>query len=78
MQTVPIFYEGEISNSHPNTFIVKTESLFAHLSGKLISNNFSGVKIDFRFHKKSEQLALMAISSSNELILRCSQKEEKR
>ena len=33
--------------------------MFLYLSDKLISNNFSGVKIDFRFHKKSEQLAFM-------------------
>ena len=37
-------------------------SLFVDLSGKLISNNFTGAKMDFRFHKKSEQLALMPYS----------------
>ena len=40
-------------------FIVKTQSLFVDLASKLISNNFSGVKIDFQFHKKSEQLVLI-------------------
>ena len=33
--------------------------MFVDLSDKFISNNFSGVKMDFRFPKKSEQLALM-------------------
>ena len=43
-----------------NIFIVKTQLVtLADLSHKLISNNFSGVKMDFRFRKKSEQLALM-------------------
>ena len=31
----------------------------------LTSNNFSGVKMDFRFHKKSEKLALMLYVSQN-------------
>ena len=38
---------------------VKTYPLFVDLDVKLILNNFSGVKMDFRFDKKSEQLALM-------------------
>ena len=60
MPTVPIFYEWEIPDSHRNIFIVKTLSLFVDLSDKLISNIFSGVKINFRFRKKSEQLAVGA------------------
>ena len=61
MPTVPIFYEWEITDTHRNIFIDKTYSLFVDLSDKLISNNFSGVKMDFRFRKKSEQLALMIL-----------------
>ena len=41
--------------------MVKTQSLFVDLTEKLISTNFSGVKMDFRFYKKSEQLTLMAM-----------------
>ena len=59
MPTVPIFYEWEIPDSPRNIFIVKTELLFVNLIDNLIFNNFSGVEVDFRFHKKSEQLALM-------------------
>ena len=33
-------------------FTVKTPSLFLDLNGKLISNIFSGMKMDFRFLKK--------------------------
>ena len=62
--TVPIFYECEIPDSHRNIFIVKTELLFVDLIDNLISNNFSCVKMDFRFRKKSEQLALMVIRKS--------------
>ena len=54
-----IFSEWEIPDSHQNIFIVKTELLFVDLTDKLISNIFSGVKMDFRFLKKSEQLALI-------------------
>ena len=39
--------------------MVKTHFLFADLCDKLTSNNFSGVKMDFRFRRKSEQLALV-------------------
>ena len=53
------FLRYKIPDSHRNIFIVKTRSLFVDLSSKLISNIFSGVKIDFLFHKKLEQLALM-------------------
>ena len=60
MPTVPIFKEREIPDSHRNIFIVKTQSLFVDLRGKLISNIFSGIKMDFRFREKSQQLALMA------------------
>ena len=45
------------------SFIVKTEFLFVDLSGKPISNNFSGVTMDFCFRKKSEQLTLMIMAS---------------
>ena len=54
MPTFPIFYECEIPDVHRNIFIVNTHSLFVHLIDTVISNNFSGVKIDFRFRKKSE------------------------
>ena len=54
-------FTSEIPDSHRNIFIFKTQALFDDLSGKLISNIFSGVKIDFRFHKKSEQLAFMPL-----------------
>ena len=60
MPTVPIFYEWEIPDLHRSIFIVKTQSLFIYLSYKLISKNFSGIKMDFRFREKSQQLALMA------------------
>ena len=46
-----VFYECEIPNSHRNVFIVKTQFLFVDLTDKLISNNFSGAKEDFRFRK---------------------------
>ena len=59
MPTVLIFYEWEIPDSHRYIFIVKTQSLFVDLNHKLISDKFSGVKTDFRFDKKSEQLALV-------------------
>ena len=59
MPIVLIFYEWEIPDSHRNILIVKTQSLFVDLNGKLISNNFSGVKMDFRCRKKTEHLALM-------------------
>ena len=59
MPSVPIFYEREISDSHRNILIAKAYSLFVFLSHKLISNNFSGVEMDFRFRKKSKQLPLM-------------------
>ena len=59
MQNIPIFDESEFPDLHRNISIVKTQPLFVDLSGKLISNNFSGVKMDFHFHKKSEHLALM-------------------
>ena len=59
MPTVPISYECEIPDLHRDNFIVKTQFLFVDLTGKLISNSFSGVKIDFHFHKNSEQLAHM-------------------
>ena len=49
----------EIPDLHWNIFIVKSQSLFVNLSDKLISNNFSGEKIYFRVHKKSEQLVVM-------------------
>ena len=39
--------------------MVKTQLIFVDLSHKLISNNFSDVKMDFRVRKKSEQLTLM-------------------
>ena len=52
--TVPIFYEWEIPDSRQKIYIFKIQSLYVDLNGKLISNNFSGVKMDFRFHKKSE------------------------
>ena len=51
MPTIPIFYEKEIPNSHRNIFIVKIQSLFVDLRGKLISNNFFSRKMDFRFTK---------------------------
>ena len=51
MPTVPIFYECEIPDSHQNICIVKTKSSFDDLTVKLILNNFSDVKIDFRVHK---------------------------
>ena len=54
MPTVPIYYDWEIPDSHRNIFIVLVD-----LTGKLISNIFSGVKLDFRFHKKLEQMTLM-------------------
>ena len=47
------FLRREIPDSHRNIFIVKTQSLFVGLSAILISNNFSGEKKDFCFHKKS-------------------------
>ena len=47
MPTLPFFYEWEITDSHRNIFIVKTQSLFADLSDKLISNKFSGVNREF-------------------------------
>ena len=59
MPTVPIFYECEIPDLHWNIFIVKAEFLFVDLTGKLISNYFSGMKMNFRFCKKTEQLGLM-------------------
>ena len=59
MSTVPIFYEWEIPDSHRNTFIVKTQSLFPDLGHKLISNNFSGVNWEFLIRKKTEELAPM-------------------
>ena len=37
--------------------------MFVDLSHKFNSNNFFGVKMDFRFRKKSEQLALMLIAT---------------
>ena len=37
----------------------KTQSMIADLSSKHISNNFSGVKMDFWVHKKLKQCALM-------------------
>ena len=55
LPTVPIFLEWQISDSHRNIFIVITQSAFLYLSDKLISNNFSGLKMDFHFRKKSEQ-----------------------
>ena len=58
MPIVLIFYEWEIPDSHRNIFIFKTQFLFVDSRVKLISNIFSCVKMDFRFHKKSEQLAL--------------------
>ena len=51
-------HEREIPESHRNTFIIKTQFLFVDLIGNLISN-ISGVKMDFRFRKKSKQLPLM-------------------
>ena len=50
--TVLTLYEWEIPNLQRYIFIVKTQSLFVRVSDKLISNNFSDVKKDFRFHKK--------------------------
>ena len=61
MPTVLIFYERDIPESHRNTFIVKTQLLFVNLRDNFISNNFSGMKMDFCFRKKSEQLALMVM-----------------
>ena len=52
MLTVPFFYECEILNLHRDIFIVKTQFLIVDLTHKLISNNFFGVKMDFRFRKK--------------------------
>ena len=61
MPTVPIFYQWEIPDLQRNFFIVKAQSWFDDLIGKLTSNIFSGEKLDFCFHIKSEQLALMMI-----------------
>ena len=63
MPTVPIFYEYEIPDSYRNIFVVKTQLMLVDFSDKLISNNFSHVKTVFRFHKKSEQLALIHIGT---------------
>ena len=63
MPILPIFYEWEISDSHRNIIIVKTELLFVDLIDNLISNNFFCVKMDFRFRKKMEQLARMQIAT---------------
>ena len=59
--TVPIIYEWEIPDLHRNILIIKTKSLFVDFSDKLTSNNFSGVKKDFRFCEKSEKLSLMRL-----------------
>ena len=59
MPTVPISYECEIPDLHRDNFIVKTQFFFVDLTGKLISNSFSGMKMDFCFYKK--QLTLMAV-----------------
>ena len=53
--------------------MVKTKSLIVELFGKIISNNYSIVKMDFRFHKKSEQLALMYTDIQREGIFKNSQ-----
>ena len=45
--------------------MIKTYFMFVELSNKLISDKFFGVKIDFRFRKKSEQLALMYHAKEN-------------
>ena len=50
--TVPIFYEWENPDLNRKIFIVKTYTLFVDLSDILISNIFSGVKMDFHFRKK--------------------------
>ena len=61
MPTVPFFYECEIPNSHRNIFIVKTQFLFVNLTDKLISKNFSGVKMDFHFRKINGTVGTYAI-----------------
>ena len=39
--------------------------MFVDLSGKLITNDLSGVKMDFLLYKKSEQLALMIMQTTS-------------
>ena len=43
------FTNKKFPNWHKNIFVVKTQSLFVDLTGKLISNNFFGVKMNFHF-----------------------------
>ena len=59
--TVPMFYERETPDSHRNIFIIKTLSLVIDSTGKLISNIFSGVKMNFCFQKISEESVLMQL-----------------
>ena len=53
MSTVPIFYEREIPESHRNIFVVKSKFLFVDLRNNFTSNNFNGMKMDFRLREKS-------------------------